>query len=103
MEDNKGLIRETRIYVYLAAWAALVGLTFLTVWIGTADLKGVAGLVPFVIAAVKAMLVLAFFMHLWYGGYEGYEGRLLRLLPALAVVIMVAVMVLVISDVAYRG
>lgn len=97
MEDNKGLIRETRIYVYLAAWAALVGLTFLTVWIGTADLKGVAGLVPFVIAAVKAMLVLAFFMHLWY------EGRLLRLLPALVVVIMVAVVALVISDVAYRG
>lgn len=100
MEDNKGLIRETRIYVYLAAWAALVGLTFLTVWVGTADLKGVAGLVPFVIAAIKALLVLAFFMHLWYGGYEG---RLLRLLPALAVVIMVAVMALVISDVAYRG
>lgn len=97
MEDKKGPIREARIYVYLLSWAALVGLTFLTVWVGTADLGGVAGLVPFVIAAIKALLVLAFFMHLWY------EGWLLRLLPALAVAIMAAVVALVISDVAYRG
>lgn len=97
MEDKTEAGADTRIYVYLATWAVLVGLTLLTVWLASADLGGAGGFVPFLIAAIKSVLVLAFFMHLWY------EGRLLRLFPAIAVAVMAAVLMLVISDVAYRG
>lgn len=97
MEDKTEAGADTRIQVYLATWAALVGLTLLTVWFSSTGFGGAGSFVPFLIASIKAVLVLAFFMHLWY------EGRLLRLFPAIAVAVMAAVLMLVISDAAYRG
>jgi cytochrome c oxidase subunit IV len=52
---------------YLKVFAALIGLTFLTVITAKGmDLSPFNGAVAFLIAATKAGLVMAIFMHLWY-------------------------------------
>lgn len=52
---------------YLKVFAALIGLTFLTVITAKGmDLSPMNGAVAFTIAAIKAGLVMAIFMHLWY-------------------------------------
>lgn len=51
---------------YVKVLAALVALTFLTVIAHQMHLGSLAGPVAFAIAAVKAMLVMLYFMHLKY-------------------------------------
>ena len=52
---------------YLKVFAALIGLTFLTVLTAKGmDLSPFNGAIAFTIAATKAGLVMAIFMHLWY-------------------------------------
>lgn len=57
--------RVVPIRVYLAVWAGLVLLTGLTVTVSYAQLH-VAMQVALLIATVKALLVLLYFMHLRY-------------------------------------
>lgn len=80
--------------VYLAVWAGLVILTWLTVSISGNAGAGLAP--PFLIASAKAALVGAFFMHL------RYEKALYRLFLVAAAATMIVVVWLVFSDIGYR-
>lgn len=82
---------------YLLVWAALLILTSLTVVIPEVGGTGMfAKAAPLVIAAVKASLVLFFFMHL------GFEKGFQRVAVALSIGVLAALFLLVFSDVAYR-
>jgi cytochrome c oxidase subunit 4 len=50
--------------VYFSVWAALLVLTVVTVAVSYVDMKNVAVLTAMIIASVKAMLVLLYFMHI---------------------------------------
>ncbi len=52
------------VWMYVAVFVALVGLTILTYGVSFANLGPMSLLVAMVVAAVKASLVIAFFMHL---------------------------------------
>jgi cytochrome c oxidase subunit 4 len=52
--------------LYLGVFVALLGLTWLTVWVSGVDLGPWNTPVALSIAALKASLVLLFFMHLWW-------------------------------------
>ncbi len=51
---------------YVAVWLALVSLTGVTVGVSYLDLKHAAMLVAVVIATVKCVLVILYFMHIRY-------------------------------------
>ena len=53
---------------YLAIFAALIALTVVTVWVATIDLGDMNVVVAMVVATIKAVLVLLFFMHLRHSG-----------------------------------
>ena len=96
MDDNTSG-RMTVSYPALGAvWVALLSLTWLTVRVAKMHLPGVSAAAPFLIAAVKASLVLAFFMHL------KYEGWFTRFMIAVTVAVMIVTAWLVYMDVAYR-
>ena len=52
--------------LYITVWAALVGLTAVTVGVKYADLQHLAIFTAIAIATVKASLVLMYFMHIRY-------------------------------------
>jgi cytochrome c oxidase subunit 4 len=82
--------------VLFAVWAALLGLTWLTVGLSGTGMGSFVILAPFLIASVKAFLVIDYFMHL------KYESGFFKFI-ILVVLGMVAVVVfLVYQDVAYR-
>jgi cytochrome c oxidase subunit 4 len=82
--------------VLFAVWGALLGLTWLTVGISGTGMGSFAILAPFLIASVKAFLVVDYFMHLKYeSGFFKY-----LLLVVLGTVVILAW--LVYQDVAYR-
>ena len=49
---------------YVNVWLALVGLTFVTVGAAYTDLKQMAIFTAILIATVKALLVILYFMHI---------------------------------------
>lgn len=53
---------------YLAVFGALIALTIITVWVATIDLGDWNVVVAMLVATVKGLLVLAFFMHLRHSG-----------------------------------
>lgn len=82
--------------VLFGVWAALLGLTWLTVGLSGTRLGSFAVIAPFLIASVKAFLVVDYFMHLKYeSGFFKYI-----LLVVFGIVVMLAW--LVYQDVAYR-
>ena len=57
--------------VYLIVWVALMALMILTVFLSTVPMGHAANtIVALVIASIKAVLVLMFFMHLKYESYK---------------------------------
>ena len=52
--------------VYVLTWIALLGLTAITVTVAGLQFGSLSVLVALAVAAVKATLVLSFFMHLRY-------------------------------------
>ncbi len=98
MEEKAEYHRITVSYPALGAvWAALIVLTWLTVKIAGMHLLGVSAAAPFLIASLKAALVLAFFMHL------KYEGRFIRFMIGLSILVMIVTAWLVFMDVAFRA
>lgn len=82
--------------VLFAVWAALLGLTWLTVELSGAGMGSFVMLAPFLIASVKAFLVVDYFMHLKYeSGFFKYI-----LLVVLGTVVVLAWFVY--QDIAYR-
>lgn len=98
MEGNTEYHRITVSYQALGAvWAALIVLTWLTVKVAGMHLLGVSAAAPFLIASLKAALVLAFFMHL------KYEGRFIRFMIGVSILVMIVTAWLVYMDVAFRA
>ncbi|MEZ6044971.1 MAG: cytochrome C oxidase subunit IV family protein [Planctomycetaceae bacterium] len=63
-DDHHGFAHVMPLWILLAVFFALVGLTCLTVWTASMDFFGMDLLLAMVIATVKATLVMMFFMHL---------------------------------------
>lgn len=82
---------------YLAIFAALIALTVVTVWVATIDLGDFNVVVAMVVATIKAVLVLLFFMHL------RHHGRFLWLVLGFSFAFMVLLIGLTLSDVFTRG
>lgn len=79
-----------------AVWAALACLTGLTMLVASMDLGFYNVLAALTIATIKALLVIAFFMHL------KYEGRLLKGFLFLAFVLLAIFIGLTFLDLAFR-
>ena len=82
---------------YLAIFAALIALTVVTVWVATIDLGDMNVVVAMVVATIKAVLVLLFFMHL------RHHGRFLWLVLGFSFGFMLLLIGLTLSDVFTRG
>jgi len=82
--------------VLLAVWAALLGLTWLTVGLSGTGLGSFVIVAPFLIASVKAFLVVDYFMHL------KYESGFFKYILLIVLGTVVVVVWLVYQDVAYR-
>lgn len=90
---HKVIKYSTFIYV----WLALVALTWLTVAVAGMHMGRLSLISPFIIASMKAFLVVAFFMHL------KYETGLFKLFVGVALATMFVVIWLVYSDIAFRS
>lgn len=66
MTKNEQAIHILPLRVYLMVGATLLALTFVTVYVSTFDFGEWNLIVAMVIAAIKALLVAFFFMHLFY-------------------------------------
>lgn len=82
---------------YLAIFAALIVLTVVTVAVATIDLGDFNVVVAMVVATIKAVLVLLFFMHL------RHHGRFLWLVLGFSFAFMLLLIGLTLSDVFTRG
>jgi cytochrome c oxidase subunit IV len=95
--DNKAKQPEATLKTYIAVWAGLMAFTALTVTAASLNLGGLAIIICLGIAAVKASLVLLYFMHL------RYEDKLLIKLLIPIVIITLAIFIgLTYSDVITR-
>jgi cytochrome c oxidase subunit 4 len=84
-----------RTYVYV--WCALLILLGITIAAAKIYFWKYSVLINLVIASVKALLVLTFFMHL------KYEGRFLKGLVFLTILVLTSIIALTFSDVWFRG
>jgi cytochrome c oxidase subunit IV len=66
MTKNGHAIHILPLRIYLMVGATLLALTFVTVYVSTFDFGEWNLIVAMVIAAIKALLVAFFFMHLFY-------------------------------------
>lgn len=82
--------------VLIIIWAILLGLTWLTVGISGHRLGSFAIIAPFLIASVKAFLVVDYFMHL------KYETSFFKYILLVVFGTVVILAWLVYQDVAYR-
>lgn len=82
--------------VLFAVWAALLGLTWLTVGLSGTGMGSFVILAPFLIASVKAFLVVDYFMHL------KYESDFFKYILLIVLGTVVVVAWLVYQDVANR-
>jgi len=83
--------------VYYGVFAALMALTAVTVWIAFQDLGVLNTLAAITIACVKATLVVAYFMHVRYGG------NLVKVVLGSAVLWLFVMLGLMLADYASRG
>lgn len=82
--------------IFLIVWAALLVLTGVTVTVAGLHLGAFSVFTAIAVAAVKATLVLLFFMRL------KYEPLLFRAMLLAAVATIAVIMALTFADVAYR-
>jgi cytochrome c oxidase subunit 4 len=83
--------------IYLRVWIALLLLLVLTWGVSNVDLGAFSILVAMVIAVVKMVLVLLFFMHV------RYSGRMVRIFAGAGFVWLLIMITLTLSDYATRG
>lgn len=93
---DQALVPESRTSVYVLVWAVLLGLTMVMVT-ATRNLEGGLGiLAPVVVASLKAVFVLLYFMHL------KDEAGVVKVVFWVVVFALFVVFVLLFSDVAFR-
>jgi cytochrome c oxidase subunit IV len=88
MEENK---------TYWITWAALMSLLALTVAVARLEFTTGSDFLNLLIATVKAVLVLMFFMQL------RREGRFLKVMLLVTLACFAAIIILTFSDVWFRG
>lgn len=96
MNDNHTERPHTGLDVYVLSWVALVILTAVTVTVAGMRLGKLSVFTAVVIAAVKATVVLFFFMHL------KYEKPLFRTMVCIALGVLVIFIGLTFTDILYR-
>jgi cytochrome c oxidase subunit 4 len=83
--------------IYYAVFAALMVLTLVTVWVAFYDLGVLNNIAALSIAAIKASLVVLYFMHVRYGS------RLISLTVVTAFAWLAILLILTLSDYFSRG
>lgn len=83
--------------IYLGIFAALLVLTAVTIWVAFQDLGILNNVVAMGIAALKATLVVLYFMHV------RYSTRLTQIMVASSLVWLVILIAFTLSDVYTRG
>ncbi len=82
--------------VYIFIWLGLVVLTGLTVVVAGVDLRQIAVAVAILIASIKSVLVMNYFMHL------KYEPPLFKLMVSVLIVTFFIFIGLTFSDILFR-
>ncbi len=96
MNDNHTERGRTGVDVYLLSWVALVILTAITVTVAGMRMGKLSVFTAIAIAAVKATVVLFFFMHL------KYEKPLFRTMICVAIGALAVFIGLTFTDILYR-
>lgn len=96
MNEKEESRERTGYATYALVWLGLIGLTWLSVTVSGIEEGALKIAGPLVIAAIKALLVLAVFMHL------KSERGLIRWIVVIGAVVFLVCGSLVLSDVAYR-
>lgn len=94
MDNARTHITEYKTYAFI--WAGLLVLTALTITVGAMHLSRYSVLICLAIASCKALLVLAYFMHL------RYEGALIKGVIFMAILTLTVIIGLTFVDVWYR-
>lgn len=81
---------------YVAVWVSLMALLAVTILVAKIEFSAYHALVNIIIASLKAVIVLLFFMHL------RYEGRFIKATLSLTILVLTVVIALTFSDVWYR-
>ncbi len=89
-------LHEAGYRTYVTIWVALLVLLGITIAAAKVYLSSYSVLINLLIASIKAILVLMFFMHL------KYEGRFLKSLILLTLAALTVIIALTFSDVWYR-
>lgn len=98
MSDHESTsVHVVPIKIYLAIFAALIGLTAITVQVAFVNLGPLNVFVALAIAVVKATLVVLFFMHV------RYSTKLTRLVVFSGLFWLILLFVLTMGDFATRG
>ena len=88
---------KVRATTYVFTWLGLLGLTLLTSVLGRMDLGNMSMIVGLLIASLKALLIVCFFMHALY------DSRLVRMAIAGGVAWLFIMMTLTLTDYMTRG
>lgn len=78
-------------------WLGLIGLTALTVAIAGINLSGLTVIVALVIASVKSLMVVNYFMHI------KFESRVFRVFILVCIVIFLTMIILTFFDLTFRN
>jgi cytochrome c oxidase subunit 4 len=95
MAEGRHLVVPARLYV--AVFLALLVLTLITVWASGRDFGSFNTVVALTIAAIKALLVISFFMHV------RWSGKLIVLVVASGFVWLAFLILITMSDYISRG
>lgn len=90
---------ETKVTGYginILIWAALVALTGTTIYVAGLDLGKYSIIASFLIASLKAGLVLYIFMHM------KYESIIIKLMLSVVLLTMTSILLLTFLDILYR-
>ena len=97
MKTEEGKLSGVNYKTYVSIWAGLVFLTGITVSVAGMDLGRLSILIVLAIAAIKAGLVLSYFMHLKYE-----TGLLFKLMIPIVLAVLTIFIGLSCTDIAFR-
>lgn len=83
--------------VYIFTWLGLLGLTLLTSLLALLNFGSMSMIIGLLIAAVKALLIAGFFMHVFY------ETKLVRVVVAGGIMWLLILFTLTLCDYVTRG
>jgi cytochrome c oxidase subunit 4 len=95
--DHDNTLHSVGYTIYILVWMGLVVLTGVTVVIAGVDLRQMAVLTALIVAVVKSVLVMSFFMHL------KYEPATFKLMVLVLIITFAIFLILTFSDVLFRS